>query len=101
MNLCATTLCPTLSAINTSQRKDCETVRAARLRFPQAPSHCLWPTRAHNPASVLVYILSQQETQYLLWTGGIMATATVYWVLYLRPRQDTRWLVTLPQDMRP
>ncbi|MGW1492249.1 APC family permease [Streptomyces sp. NPDC002402] len=61
----------------------------------------LWPAVPLVLIAVLVYILSQQETQYLLWTGGIMATATVYWALYLRPRQDTRWLVTLPQDMRP
>ncbi|WP_406301417.1 APC family permease [Streptomyces sp. NBC_00885] len=60
----------------------------------------LWPAMPLVLIAVLVYILSQQETQYLLWTGGIMATATVYWALYLRPRQDTRWLVTLPKDMR-
>ncbi|HET6360146.1 APC family permease [Streptomyces sp.] len=59
----------------------------------------LWPAMPLVLIAVLVYILSQQETQYL-WTGGIMATATVYWALYLRPRQDTRWLVTLPKDMR-
>ncbi|TQK50258.1 amino acid/polyamine/organocation transporter (APC superfamily) [Streptomyces sp. SLBN-118] len=61
----------------------------------------LWPAMPLVLIAVLVYILSQQETQYLTWTGGIMATATVYWALYLRPRQDTRWLVTLPKDMRP
>ncbi|WP_328666126.1 APC family permease [Streptomyces sp. NBC_00322] len=61
----------------------------------------LWPAVPLVLIAVLVYILSQQETQYLLWTGGIMATATVYWALYLRPRQDSRWLVTLPKDMRP
>ena len=48
--------------------------------------------------AVAVYILSQQETSYLLWTGGITAVATLYWVLYLRPRRDTRWLVSIPED---
>lgn len=48
--------------------------------------------------AVFAYILTQQETQYLLWTGGITAVATLYWALYLRPRQDSRWLVSIPQD---
>lgn len=47
---------------------------------------------------VFAYILTQQETQYLLWTGGITAFATLYWALYLRPRKDTRWLVSIPED---
>lgn len=46
---------------------------------------------------VLAYILTQQETRYLLWTGGITAVATLYWALYLRPRKDTRWLVSIPE----
>ncbi|MER7394733.1 APC family permease [Streptomyces sp. NPDC000151] len=58
----------------------------------------LWPAVPLLLIVVLVYILSQQETQYLLWTGGIMAVATVYWAGYLRPRQETHWLVTLPED---
>lgn len=48
--------------------------------------------------AVLAYILSQQEVSYLLWTGGITAAATLYWALYLRPRKDTRWLVSIPED---
>ena len=49
---------------------------------------------------VLGYVLTQQETGYLLSTGGITAVATLYWALYLRPRRDTRWLVSLPEDAR-
>ena len=49
---------------------------------------------------VRVYILSRQETDYLLWTGGITAVATLYWALYLRPRRVTRWLVTVSEDAR-
>ncbi|WP_030613667.1 APC family permease [Streptomyces sclerotialus] len=60
----------------------------------------LWPAVPLLLIVVLVYILSRQETQYLLWTGGIMAAATLYWACYLRPRQDTHWLVTLPEDTR-
>ncbi|MER6626894.1 APC family permease [Streptomyces sp. NPDC000987] len=58
----------------------------------------LWPAVPLLLIVVLAYVLSQQETGYLLWTGGITAVATLYWVLYLRPRKDTRWLVSLPED---
>ncbi|MER6181438.1 APC family permease [Streptomyces sp. NPDC001652] len=56
----------------------------------------LWPAVPVLLIAVLTYILSQQETAYLLWTGGITAAATLYWALYLRPRKDTRWLVSIP-----
>jgi amino acid transporter len=58
----------------------------------------LWPAVPVLLIAVLAYILTQQETQYLLWTGGITAVATLYWALYLRPRRDTRWLVSIPED---
>ncbi|MFI9181986.1 APC family permease [Streptomyces goshikiensis] len=65
---------------------------AAAWRMP------LWPAVPVVLIAVLAYILTQQETQYLLWTGGITAVATLYWALYLRPRQDSRWLVSIPED---
>ncbi|MFD3838394.1 APC family permease [Streptomyces sp. NPDC058642] len=58
----------------------------------------LWPAVPVLLIAVLTYILSQQETAYLLWTGGITAAATLYWALYLRPRRDTRWLVSIPTE---
>lgn len=58
----------------------------------------LWPAVPVLLILVFAYILTQQETQYLLWTGGITAVATLYWALYLRPRKDTRWLVSIPED---
>ncbi|MGW7255749.1 APC family permease [Streptomyces sp. NPDC054834] len=58
----------------------------------------LWPAMPVLLIAVLAYILSQQEMSYLLWTGGITAVATLYWAFYLRPRRDTRWLVSLPED---
>ncbi|GHG94030.1 APC family permease [Streptomyces lanatus] len=61
----------------------------------------LWPAMPVLLIVVLVYILSQQETSYLLWTGGITGVATLYWALYLRPRRETRWLVTIPVDETP
>ena len=58
----------------------------------------LWPAMPVLLIAVLAYILSQQEVTYLLWTGGITAAATLYWVGYLRPRRATRWLVSIPED---
>ncbi|MEU3655487.1 APC family permease [Streptomyces sp. NPDC032161] len=58
----------------------------------------LWPAIPALLIVVLAYILTQQETEYLLWTGGIIAVATLYWALYLRPRAQTRWLVSIPED---
>ncbi|MER7926848.1 MULTISPECIES: APC family permease [unclassified Streptomyces] len=58
----------------------------------------LWPAMPILLIAVLAYILTQQETTYLLWTGGIVAAATLYWALYLRPRRETRWLISLPDE---
>jgi len=58
----------------------------------------LWPAMPILLIAVLAYILTQQETTYLLWTGGIVAAATLYWALYLRPRRETRWLVSIPEE---
>ncbi|MFF8655803.1 APC family permease [Streptomyces huasconensis] len=65
---------------------------AAAWRMP------LWPAVPVVLIAVLAYVLSQQETEYLVWTGGIVLVATLYWALYLRPRRDTRWLVSVPED---
>ncbi|MFF0381732.1 APC family permease [Streptomyces sp. NPDC004286] len=58
----------------------------------------LWPAVPVLLIAVLGYVLVQQDPAYLLWTGGITAVATLYWALYLRPRRDTHWLVSLPED---
>ncbi|MEU6578038.1 APC family permease [Streptomyces sp. NPDC046805] len=60
----------------------------------------LWPATPILLIAVLAYVLSRQETGYLLWTGGITAVATLYWALYLRPRRATHWLVSIPEDAR-
>ncbi|MGW5649804.1 APC family permease [Streptomyces humi] len=61
----------------------------------------LWPTMPVLLIVVLAYILTQQETTYLLWTGGITAAATLYWAFYLRPRKTTHWVVSIPEDAQP
>ncbi|MEI5103409.1 APC family permease [Streptomyces sp. PmtG] len=58
----------------------------------------LWPGVPVVLIAVLAYVLSRQETPYLLWTGGIVGVATLYWALYLRPRAATRWLVSVPGE---
>ncbi|MGW0532107.1 APC family permease [Streptomyces sp. NPDC003032] len=58
----------------------------------------LWPAVPVVLIAVLAYVLSQQEVEYLGWTGGIVVVATLYWALYLRPRRETRWLVSVPED---
>ncbi|MCZ0999119.1 APC family permease [Streptomyces mirabilis] len=60
----------------------------------------LWPAMPVLLIAVLAYILSQQEMTYLVWTGGITAVATLYWAFYLRPRRESRWLVSIPEDVQ-
>ncbi|MFH8792495.1 APC family permease [Streptomyces sp. NPDC017941] len=57
-----------------------------------------WPGVPVLLVAVLAYVLSEQEGEYLLWTGGIVALATLYWAFYLRPRRDSRWLVSVPGE---
>ncbi|KUL52776.1 MULTISPECIES: APC family permease [unclassified Streptomyces] len=58
----------------------------------------LWPAVPVVLIAVLAYVLSRQELSYLGWTGGIVVAATLYFVLYLRPRRETRWLVSVPEE---
>ncbi|MGW6914064.1 APC family permease [Kitasatospora sp. NPDC054939] len=60
----------------------------------------LWPAVPVVLIVVLGYVITQLDTVPLLWTGGITAAATLYWFCYLRPRQDTRWVITLPEDQQ-
>ncbi len=59
----------------------------------------LWPATPVLLIAVLAYILSQQEMTYLLWTGGITAVATLYWPS-TSARAETRWLVSIPEDVQ-
>jgi len=58
----------------------------------------LWPVLPVLLIVALGYVLTQLDVQALIWTGGITAVASLYWAFYLRPRQDTRWVITLPED---
>ncbi|PYC81941.1 amino acid permease [Streptomyces tateyamensis] len=60
----------------------------------------LWPVLPALLVVALLYVLTQLDTTALIWTGAITAVASLYWVLYLRPRQESRWVITLPEDER-
>ncbi|ARF59051.1 APC family permease [Streptomyces gilvosporeus] len=58
----------------------------------------LWPAIPALLVLVLVWVLWQQSTKSLLITGFIVAGAAVYWAVYLRPRQSTHWVISVPED---
>lgn len=58
----------------------------------------LWPALPILVIVALAYTLYSQDKMALLYTAGITVLASLYWVFYLRPRQDTRWVITLPED---
>ncbi|GAA0702915.1 APC family permease [Kitasatospora atroaurantiaca] len=58
----------------------------------------LWPVLPIVLILALVWVLFHLDPSALAWTGGITAVASLYWVFYLRPRQDTRWVITVPED---
>ncbi|GAA1173178.1 amino acid transporter [Kitasatospora gansuensis] len=60
----------------------------------------LWPVLPIVLILVLGYVLTQLDHTALAWTAGITAVASLYWVFYLRPRQDSRWIITLPEDQQ-
>ncbi|MEV4559712.1 APC family permease [Kitasatospora sp. NPDC049285] len=60
----------------------------------------LWPALPIVLIVVLGYTLFQLDVTALWWTLGITVAASLYWVFYLRPRQETRWVITLPEDER-
>jgi hypothetical protein len=57
-----------------------------------------WPVVPVVILAVLGYVMLQQSTEALWITGGITATAALYWVFYLRPRPESRWVITIPED---
>ncbi|MEV0375134.1 APC family permease [Streptomyces sp. NPDC050636] len=60
----------------------------------------LWPAVPVVLIVVLVWVLSQQSTKSLVITGVIVAAAALYWAFYLRPRQQTHWVISVPEDER-
>ncbi|MFE2427170.1 APC family permease [Streptomyces sp. NPDC059373] len=58
----------------------------------------LWPAVPVLLIAVLAYVLTQQTTRDLLITGGIVAVSCLYWLLYLRPKRETRWVISVPEE---
>lgn len=57
-----------------------------------------WPLPAVAVIGVLIFALSQQARVDLVLTGAVCAVAMLYYVGYLRPRADSRWLLTTPDE---
>ena len=57
-----------------------------------------WPVVPVVILAVLGYVMLQQSAEALWITGGITAAAALYWVFYLRPRPESRWVITVPED---
>ncbi|WP_433859512.1 APC family permease [Streptomyces kronopolitis] len=58
----------------------------------------LWPAIPALLIVVLAWVLYQQSTKSLAITGAIVVAAAGYWLLYLRPRQETHWVISVPED---
>ncbi|MEW1748733.1 APC family permease [Streptomyces angustmyceticus] len=58
----------------------------------------LWPAVPALLILVLAWVLYQQSATSLVITGAIVAVAALYWALYLRPRQETHWVISVPED---
>lgn len=58
----------------------------------------LWPAIPALLIVVLAWVLYQQSTESLVITGAIVLAAAGYWAIYLRPRQETHWVISVPDD---
>ncbi|MGX1854992.1 APC family permease [Streptomyces sp. NPDC055299] len=58
----------------------------------------LWPAIPALLIVVLAWVLYQQSTESLVITGAIVLAAAGYWAIYLRPRQETHWVISVPED---
>ncbi|MEU1540261.1 APC family permease [Actinacidiphila glaucinigra] len=58
----------------------------------------LWPAVPLLLVVVLAYVLTQQTARDLVITGVIVAASLAYWLFYLRPRQSTRWVISVPEE---
>ncbi|MEU7896395.1 APC family permease [Nonomuraea sp. NPDC049152] len=72
--------------------------RTARHRLERAWRMPLWPVPPLVVIGALGYALFEQNVRDLLVAGGIVVLFAAYYVLYLRPRRATHWLVTVPEE---
>ncbi|WP_196441041.1 APC family permease [Planomonospora sp. ID67723] len=66
--------------------------RAAAWRMP------LWPAVPVAVIAALLYALAEQELKDLAVAGAIVAICAAYYLLYLRPRAASRWVVETPEE---
>ncbi|MGW4469569.1 APC family permease [Nonomuraea sp. NPDC004354] len=72
--------------------------RTARHREERAWRMPLWPLPPLVVIAALGYALLEQSVTDLVVAGGIVALFAAYYLLYLRPRHATHWVVTVPED---
>ncbi|UNS99931.1 APC family permease [Streptomyces tubbatahanensis] len=58
----------------------------------------LWPVLPALLMAALIWVLFQQSAESLAITGGIVVAAALYWACYLRPRQATHWVISVPEE---
>lgn len=75
--------------------------RRAKHRASSAWRMPMWPAVPVVILAVLGYVMFQQSTEALAITGGITVAAALYWAVYLRPRPESRWVITVPEDEKP
>jgi amino acid transporter len=73
--------------------------RSRRHRGTAAWRMPLWPVAPLVTTGVLAYVLTQQTVRDLLITGAVLLVGIGYWLLYLRPRSATHWVLSLPADV--
>jgi amino acid transporter len=69
-----------------------------------APDHYrmpAWPVVPLAVIAVFVVLATGQSSKDLLITAAIAGVAVIYYVGYLWPRRDTRWLLWVPDQDRP
>lgn len=66
--------------------------KAAAWRMP------LWPLLPVLLLAALAYVLTQQVGRDLIITASITVVGALYWLLYLRPRRATHWLIMVPTE---
>lgn len=57
-----------------------------------------WPAVPVLVIAALAYALAEQSIGDLLVAAGIVLACALYYLLYLRPRAESRWVVTTPEE---
>ncbi|MFG2825084.1 APC family permease [Kitasatospora sp. NPDC048365] len=59
----------------------------------------LWPVAPLATIAVLGFALTKQTPRDLMVAGAVLVLGAGYWLVYLRPRSATHWVLSLPADL--